>query len=247
MLPFRERPSFGRTYVGCHPTLLNLSLSGTISFFQKRHPGLNFQLPKIYPITDRRLSGLSHAEQVRRLVDGGARLVQLREKHLPSKLFYEEAVEAIKIARAANVRIVVNDRVDIALMAGADGVHLGQDDLPPSEARKILGPGAIIGYSTHSLEQALAAAREPVDYIAAGPVFATSSKADHDPAIGLDGLRLIREAASGLPLVAIGSITADRLRQVLDAGADATAVIGAAVSDASRITERMKELTALAG
>lgn len=207
---------------------------------------MNFQLPKIYPITDRRLSGLSHAEQTRRLVRGGAQLIQLREKHLPSKDFFEEAVEAIRISRPANVKVIINDRVDIALVTGANGVHLGQDDLPPAEARRILGPAAIIGYSTHSLEQARLAIREPVDYIAAGPVFATASKDYPEPEIGLDGLRSIRKAIGDFPLVAIGGINADNLPQVLSAGADAAAVISAVVADAGNITARMKELSSLA-
>jgi thiamine-phosphate pyrophosphorylase len=109
---------------------------------------LNLELPKIYPITDVRLSGLSHAEQVKRLIDGGARFIQLREKHASPKDFYESASEALKIARENRVKIVINDRVDIALALKADGVHLGQDDLPPAEARKILGEKAIIGRKT---------------------------------------------------------------------------------------------------
>ncbi|MEP6923375.1 MAG: thiamine phosphate synthase, partial [Pyrinomonadaceae bacterium] len=110
----------------------------------------DFELPKLYPITDTGISGLSHAAQVEKLVAGGAKLIQLREKHLAPKVFFEDAVKAIKIARQHRVKILINDRVDIALCAGADGVHLGQTDLPPNAARKILGNGAIIGFSTHN-------------------------------------------------------------------------------------------------
>ena len=204
---------------------------------------MNFQLPRIYPITDRQLSGLPHAEQVRLLIDGGAQFIQLRDKHLPAAQFYADAVKAIEIARISNVKIIINDRVDIALVTDADGVHLGQDDLPPAEARKILGPDAIIGYSTHSVEQAIEAINEPVDYLAAGPVFATASKGNPDPVIGLDGLRAIRSAIGDVfPLVAIGGIGADSARRVLDAGADSIALISAVVTDAELISAKMKEL-----
>src|ERR1700750_1762555 len=120
---------------------------------------MSFELPKLYPITDRRLSGLSHAEQAARLIEGGAALIQLREKHLSPREFYVEAEAALKIARARGVKLIINDRADIALALGADGVHLGQDDMPPEAARALLGEGAVIGFSTHSAEQAIAAAR----------------------------------------------------------------------------------------
>jgi thiamine-phosphate pyrophosphorylase len=204
---------------------------------------LNFDLPKICPITDRRLSGLSHAEQVKRLIDGGAKLIQLREKHLSPKEFYQEAVAAIRVARGAGMKIIINDRVDIALVTNADGVHLGQDDLPVEQARTLLGPDAIIGFSTHNTEQAVAAAKQPVDYIAVGPVFATASKENPDPVIGLDGLRALVAAAGKIPLVAIGGIGAENSRSVLDAGADSIAIISSLVSDPERISLRMKELT----
>jgi thiamine-phosphate pyrophosphorylase len=205
---------------------------------------LKFKLPKIYPITDTRLSGLSHAEQVRRLINGGADLIQLREKHRLAGEFYADAREAIAIARAAGARVIINDRVDIALALEADGVHLGQDDLPPEQARKILGPGAIIGFSTHSVEQATAALKLPINYIAIGPVFGTSTKQNPDPVVGLEGVRLVREAFRDTPLVAIGGITAGNIRSVLDAGADSAAVISEVVADPDRIAERVSRLMA---
>src|ERR687885_1911525 len=165
---------------------------------------MNFSLPKLYPITDRRLSGLSHAEQVARLCDGGARLVQLREKHLAPREFYREAEAALRVARERGAKLIINDRADIALALGADGLHLGQDDMPPEAARALLGDAAIIGFSTHDPEQAAAAARLPVDYVAIGPVFATSSKENPDPAVGLEGVARARGAVGGLLLVAIG-------------------------------------------
>ncbi|HWS53739.1 MAG TPA: thiamine phosphate synthase [Pyrinomonadaceae bacterium] len=186
-----------------------------------------FTLPKLYPVTDARLSGASHAEQVARLADGGAALVQLREKHLPPREFYREAAAAVEVARARGVRLVVNDRADIALALGADGVHLGQDDLGPEAARRLLGASAVVGFSTHSVEQAVAAARLPVSYLAIGPVFATASKPNPDPVVGLEGVRRVRAALPRVPLVAIGGITAENARAVLDAGADSVAVISA--------------------
>jgi thiamine-phosphate pyrophosphorylase len=188
---------------------------------------MSFKLPKLYPITDRRLSGLSHAEQVARLCDGGARVVQLREKHLSPREFYREAEEALEVARARGARLIINDRADIALALGADGVHLGQDDMPAEAARSLLGDAAIIGFSTHNPEQAAAAVRLPVDYVAIGPVFATSSKENPDPTVGLEGVRRAREAMGRTPLVAIGGIALDNAASVLEAGADSVAVIGA--------------------
>lgn len=202
-----------------------------------------FALPRLYPITDRRLSGLSHAEQVARLCDGGATLVQLREKHLAPREFYREAEEALKEARARGARLVINDRADLALALGADGVHLGQDDLPPDAARGLLGDAAIIGHSTHNVAQAAEAARAPVDYVAVGPVFATSSKENPDPVVGLEGVRLARDRVGTLPLVAIGGVTPANARAVLEAGADSVAVISALYADGpssvARITRQL--------
>jgi thiamine-phosphate pyrophosphorylase len=205
-----------------------------------------FQLPGLYPITDRRLSGLTHAEQVARLCEGGARVVQLREKHLPAREFYAEASEALRVARSFGATLIVNDRADVALLVGADGVHLGQDDMPPGAARLILGEGKIVGFSTHGVEQASEAARLPVDYVAIGPVFDTSSKENPDPVVGLEGVRRVREAIGSVPLVAIGGITAETAPSVLAAGADSVAVIGAlvATSDPAEITRRTRALLA---
>ena len=135
-----------------------------------------FTLPRLYAVTDARLSGLAHAEQVRRLSEGGATFVQLREKHAGPRDFHRAAEAALEVARARGVTLSVNDRADIALAGGADGVHLGQDDLPPEAARRLLGDGYVIGYSTHSLEQLAAASSLPVDYVAFGPVFPTRTK-----------------------------------------------------------------------
>lgn len=180
---------------------------------------------RLYPLTDRRLSGLSLAEQVLQFGEGGATLIQLREKFLSPLEFYSEAEAAMRIARTRGLKIVINDRVDIALALRADGVHLGQEDMPPYAARRILGPEAIIGFSTHNLEQARLAAEMPVDYIAIGPIFATSTKLASDAPVGLEGLRLARRAVGRRPLVAIGGITVENSLDVLSSGADAIAVI----------------------
>lgn len=204
---------------------------------------MQLKLPKIYPITDRRISGLSHAAQVERLCMGGATFIQLREKHLAPREFYREAAEALEVARKHNARLIINDRADIALALCADGVHLGQADLPPRAARLLLGEDFIIGYSTHNTEQALAAAKLPVDYIAVGPIFTTSSKDNPDPAVGLDGLHSIRsKLAANIPLVAIGGINFTNARNVVSSGASAIAVISHLLEKPSEISARTRNL-----
>lgn len=204
-----------------------------------------FQLPRIYPITDRRLSGISHAAQITLLSDGGAEFIQIREKELSSAEFFAEAEAAMAVARARGLRIMINDRVDIALMIGAAGVHLGQEDLPPQAARKLLGPNAIIGFSTHTLEQAVEAAKMPVDYIAFGPIFPTTTKENPDPTVGLEKLREIREATGKIPLVAIGGITRENAASVFEAGADSIALISDLISHAATIASKYREFNEL--
>jgi thiamine-phosphate pyrophosphorylase len=196
-------------------------------------------LPRVYAITDCRLTGLSHAEQVRRLAAGGIRLIQLREKAASPRAFYEQAREAVAVARELGVRLLINDRVDIALAVGADGVHLGQEDLPPEKARALLGPDRLIGFSTHSLEQALVADTWPVDYLAIGPIFPTRTKENPDPVVGVEMVRAVR-ARIRKPLVAIGGITLETAPRVIAAGADAVAVIADLLS-APDITARARQ------
>lgn len=172
---------------------------------------------------------MSHAEQVSRLAAAGAPLIQLREKYAPARDFFEDARAALQIARRHGTKLLINDRVDIAIAIGADGVHLGQDDLSPEAARRLLGESAIIGYSTHSIEQAKAAARLPVNYVAFGPIYQTFTKSDPDEVVGLQQLAGVREVLSGLPLIAIGGIQASNIREVLSSGADSAAVISAIV------------------
>lgn len=208
---------------------------------EKMSKSPRFHLPKLYPITDTFLSGLSHADQVAALCAGGARLIQLREKRLPAEEFYEQARDAIRVARKHAAKIVINDRVDIAIAAGADGVHLGQDDIPVEAARALLGEAAIIGYSTHNLKQAKAAAKFQIDYLAIGPVFATRTKSNPDPVVGVEGIREIRGVTGHLPLVAIGGITPLNVLQTLSSGANSVAVVSCLVGQPAGIEDRTRE------
>ena len=205
---------------------------------------MSLKLPKVYPITDRNISSLSHEEQVRRLIAGGATLIQLREKTGSPRAFFEDAAAALRRARDAGVTLVINDRVDIALALGADGVHLGQTDMPVTAARRLLGSRAIIGYSTHNLAQATAALDLPIDYLALGPIFETRSKENPDPIAGLEAIRNVRRVAASLPLVAIGGIQRSNLQEVLSAGADSTAVISAILTDPENIAKTLRKLSA---
>jgi thiamine-phosphate pyrophosphorylase len=168
--------------------------------------------------------------------------VQLREKQMSPKEFYEQAKAAVTVAAECGVRLIINDRVDVALAVGANGVHLGQDDMPPEAARKLLGEQAIIGFSTHNIEQAIAASKLPIDYLAMGPIFTTSTKSDTAPVLGLEGLRAVRHAIGDFPLVAIGGITRANAAEVIDAGADSVAVISALLAHSDRITEATQTL-----
>lgn len=206
---------------------------------------MTLRLPKLYPITDARISGLSHAEQVERLAEGGATFVQLREKNASPRDFYMAAYEAVQVARRLGVQVIINDRVDIAIAVGADGVHLGQDDLPPEKARALLGASRIIGFSTHNLEQALAACSAAVDYIAIGPAFQTSTKEKPDPVVGLEAIAEIKRGTSK-PLVAIGGITLELARSVIEAGADSVAIISDLYSNEG-IAARTRKLLRLLG
>lgn len=204
----------------------------------------SFRLPRVYPITDTQLSGLSHAQQVEAFADGGATVVQLRDKHAPGLEFYEHAKAALAVAAERGVRLVINDRVDIALALGGIDVHLGQDDLPPKAARRLLGDDAVIGFSTHNLNQAIEAAAWPIDYLAIGPVFATATKENPDPVVGLEGVRVVREAIGEKPLVAIGGITPANACEVIDAGADSVAMISGLWTASTSASTLLRDLFA---
>lgn len=199
---------------------------------------------RIYPITDVSLTRLSHASQVERLIAGGARIIQLREKRGAATDFYADAARALEIARRSDVKIIINDRVDVALALKADGVHLGQDDLPPAEARKILGAKAIIGFSTHNLNQAVEAVKLPVDYIAIGPVFPTRTKENADAVVGIETVKAVRAAIENFPLVAIGGINFENFQEVLNAGADSVAIVGDLLSKPDEISQSFAKFLA---
>jgi thiamine-phosphate pyrophosphorylase len=200
---------------------------------------MNFRLPRVYPLTDVQLSTLSHVEQINLLTLGGATLVQLRDKQMPALELYKQALAAIT---SSGAQLIINDRADVTLASGAHGVHLGQDDLPPEAARRLLGNETIIGYSTHNVEQARHTLTLPIDYIAIGPIFETSSKNDTAPTLGLDGLRAVRNAVGKAQLVAIGGISHTNARDVIEAGADCVAVISALLRDPLGITSATRAL-----
>ncbi len=184
-------------------------------------------LPRLYPILDtaaleRRGFPLLLAAEA--MLEGGARILQLRHKGHFTREMFDQAEYVGKLCRHFGAAWIVNDRADLAMLLGA-GLHLGQDDLAPADARRLMGSGAFIGYSTHNEAQLRAAASEPVDYVALGPIFATASKAKPDPAVGLEGLRAWR-GLSARPLVAIGGLTLENASTTLAAGADSVAAIG---------------------
>ncbi len=181
---------------------------------------------KLYAITSHDLSNCSHEEIVTRLLAGGARLIQLRDKEAGARDLLDAARACLRLTRAAGATLLINDRVDVALAADADGVHLGQDDVTVEDARQLLGPDKIIGLSTHNLEQFQRALATSADYLAVGPVYQTTTKENPDPVVGLDLVRQAR-ALTSLPLVAIGGITPERAPEVIAAGADCVAVISA--------------------
>lgn len=198
----------------------------------------------LYAIIDNSLKpSISNIEIARKVLDGGARIFQLRGKGLSSRKLLEEARDIRELTRKSGALFIVNDRADIALLSNADGVHLGQDDLTIAEARKILGKDKVIGISTHNLEQAMKAASEGANYIGFGPVFGTTTKADAEEAKGLEALREVRKSVN-IPVVAIGGIILENVVDVLSAGADAVAVISAIVKadDIEGATKRFLEV-----
>jgi thiamine-phosphate pyrophosphorylase len=158
------------------------------------------------------------------LAENGVGLIQVRDKNISSRALFEASKGLVARLSRENVRVIINDRPDIAAMVGAGGVHVGQEDLPVEEARKICGPGRWVGVSTHNLEQFRAEAATSADYIAVGPVFSTATKANPDPVVGIEFLRAVR-SLTRKPLVAIGGITIESAESVYRAGADSIAVI----------------------
>ena len=198
--------------------------------------------PFVYPIVDLSLlAGRAVEDVVEALAAGGARLLQLRGKDAGDRDLLEAVRRALAAARVAGAVLVVNDRPDVALLAAADGVHVGQDDLPPAECRRLLGPGAIVGLSTHTAAEVEAARDAPVDYVAVGPVFATATKGDAQPVVGPAFVSAARARLSA-PVVAIGGITAANAAAAVAAGASGVAGISAFLSgsDVAARTARLR-------
>jgi thiamine-phosphate pyrophosphorylase len=199
-------------------------------------------LPKFYPILDTEVSlrrGVEPVVAAEHILEAGAKILQFRHKRFLSREAFGWLERIAELARTAGATLVVNDRADLAKLFGA-ALHLGQDDLPPSAARHVVGPDAIVGFSTHNEAQLRAALAEPVDYVALGPIFGTVTKENPDPTVGLDQLRRLRPL-SPWPVVAIGGINRANARQVLEAGADSVAVIGDLFPEDAELWVRTKE------
>jgi thiamine-phosphate pyrophosphorylase len=205
-----------------------------------------FVLPKFYPILDPEIAarhGIDAVIAAEQILEGGATILQFRHKGFFSREVFAQLESVAQLCRAAGALFVVNDRADLAALTGA-ALHLGQDDLTPTAARQVVGTKTLIGFSTHNEHQLRAAAAEPADYIALGPIFGTSSKDNPDPAVGLDELRRLR-LLTDRPLVAIGGITRANAHSVLDAGADAVAIIGDLFAGDGNVRARTQEWIAL--
>ena len=181
-------------------------------------------LPRLYVILDAGLLTTSHLAFTEEMAKAGVRLLQYRNKQAASAAPLRDARELAEVCAARGMTFLVNDRADVAVLAGADGVHVGQDDLPIEHARKVVGVEKWVGVSTHNVEQFCRAADSSADYIAFGPIFSTTSKDNPDAVVGTEMLRQVRLMTTK-PIVAIGGITLERAREVVDAGADSVAVI----------------------
>ena len=181
-------------------------------------------LPRLYVILDAALLTHPETQIAASLAEAGVRLLQYRNKQASARELLEKSRSLAESLLPQRVTFILNDRADVAALAGANGVHVGQDDLAVEAVREIVGPSSIVGVSTHNLEQFRAAAATSADYIALGPIYETSSKANPDPVVGLEMIRAARRLA-GKPIVAIGGITLDRAADVMAAGADSVAVI----------------------
>ena len=208
-------------------------------------PSALMNLPRLYPILDTESlvqRGVTMETAAAAFLEGGAGVLQIRHKLHWSREVFAAAKQVARLCRQAGVALIVNDRADFAMLLEA-GLHLGQDDLAPGDARKLLGPGAVIGFSSHNVDQLSAAGSEPVDYVAFGPVFSTTSKRNPDPVVGVEQIRRCR-ALVEKPLVAIGGITLENALDVLGSGADSVAVIAGLLPQAPTarsLRERMEQ------
>jgi len=202
-----------------------------------RNPELrtqNLHSIRLHAIVDAELSaahGWAPADLAAAFLDGGAPLIQLRAKQLPSGAFLALCDTLVQAAESFRAAVIVNDRVDLAAMSGATGVHVGQDDVAPAAARRILGDRATVGYSTHTTAQIEAAAREPISYLAIGPVFGSRTKDTGYAAVGVGRVAEAVRLSCGIPVVAIGGITLETAASVIAAGASGIAVIGDLLAD----------------
>ena len=199
---------------------------------------------QLYAITDRHwLNGRTLAEQVRECLEGGATILQIREKNLPENEFLEEAKEIQALCKEFKIPFIVNDNINIAAEIKADGVHVGQEDMDAKKVRDMLGENAILGVSASTVEEALKAERDGADYLGVGAVFPTSTKGDAD-SVTFETLKEICEAVS-IPVVAIGGISADNLLKLKGSGIDGVSVISAifASDDITAATKKLKALT----
>jgi thiamine-phosphate pyrophosphorylase len=207
-------------------------------------------LPRIYPILDTEAlaqRGCPVETAAEAMLEGGARILQFRHKGHYSRAIFAQAERVAELCRRAGALFIVDDRADIALLLDA-GLHVGQDDLPPRDARRLLGPGRVLGFSTHNAAQFAAALLEPVDYLAFGPIFPTGTKRSPDPVVGLGELRSLRPQTDH-PLVAIGGISRATAMEVFEAGADSLAVINDLLPDTcsfETLRARMEEWQQLA-
>jgi len=185
---------------------------------------LGIHLPRLYVVLDSALLSQPAADVAARLMDAGVRALQYRAKNQPAREILSTARQLAQITKPAKTALFVNDRPDIAVLAEADGVHVGQDDIAVEHARSIVGSKRWVGVSTHNREQFVRAVGSSADYVAIGPIFATSSKANPDPVVGVELLRELRPLTKK-PIVAIGGILLERAAEVIEAGADSVAVI----------------------
>ena len=198
----------------------------------------------LYLVTDAGLSrGRTHREIVQAALRGGVTVVQYREKNASTRRMIEEALELRDLCRAHGVPFIVNDRVDVALAVDADGIHLGQDDMPASLARRLIGRDKILGVSAENVTQARAAVAEGADYIGASPIFATPTKPDAPPPMGVQGLQEIARVCA-IPIVAIGGLNTTNVASMMRAGAAGVAVVSAIVSveDVERAARELKQI-----
>ena len=203
-------------------------------------------LPRFYPILDPEIAachGIDAVLAAEQILEGGATILQFRHKGFFSREVFAQLERVAQLCRDAHVLFVVNDRADLAALTGA-ALHLGQDDLTPAAARKVIGSKTLIGFSTHNEAQLRAAATEPADYLALGPIFGTASKQNPDPIVGIDELRRLRPLTNR-PLVAIGGITRANAQSVLTAGADAVAIIGDLFPEDGNLRARTEEWVSL--